>query len=545
MVTLQQCVLAAGFAGLLSAADAPTGNRFRADDPLASEAAPRKVGKLEQRPINAAYDFLDQSFETPRQPAALTRAGDINTLGDVLDGAWYTRRHYFNRMSIDELKRGPGNSHPPQGMLVIIGAKSDGVTPGFTVRDETGREYLLKFDPPAYPELASGADVIGSKILYALGYNTPENYVLRFRPERLVIGHGAVYRTRDGHVQALTLTHIRRLLRAQPRDRDGEYRALASRWVPGEAIGAFKYWGTRSDDPNDIIDHQDRRVLRGLAVFAAWINHTDAKAINSMDAIVEEGGHRFIRHYLIDFGSSLGSDSLGPKNASRGHVYEIEPHDILRQAATLGLRAPIWQRVSTPHLVGAGRFEATSFEPRHWKSNYPNPAFLRLTEDDAFWAARQVAAFTNDDIRAMVSTAEFTDPRTTEYITQVLAARRDKIIQAYLEDRLAIDRFRVDQEKLEFDELRWHGSHNYQIAWSGYDNESGLMQRWNGSTGPQLPQLALHLNDGSYCAATITEPGLSGDQRVHIYLRRTSSAWTVVGIERNMATPEVLSARSK
>ena len=38
--------------------------------------------------------------------------------------------------------------------------------------------------------------------------------------------------------------------------------------------------------------HEDRRELRGYGVFAAWLNHVDAKAINSLDTLVtDENGH--------------------------------------------------------------------------------------------------------------------------------------------------------------------------------------------------------------------------------------------------------------
>jgi len=66
-------------------------------------------------------------------------------------------------------------------------------------------------------------------------------------------------------------------------------------------VGPFRYEGTRSDDPNDIVPHEARRDLRGLFVFCAWLNHTDAKAANSLNALVQEDGVTFIRHYLIDF----------------------------------------------------------------------------------------------------------------------------------------------------------------------------------------------------------------------------------------------------
>ena len=69
---------------------------------------------------------------------------------------------------------------------------------------------------------------------------------------------------------------------------------------------------TRPDDPNDLVPHEDRRELRAYGVFAAWLNHVDAKAINSLDMLVTENGRSFVRHYLVDFGSALGSGGVGP-----------------------------------------------------------------------------------------------------------------------------------------------------------------------------------------------------------------------------------------
>ena len=37
-----------------------------------------------------------------------------------------------------------------------------------------------------------------------------------------------------------------------------------------------------------------------------------------------------------------------------------------------------------------GRWEGTSFDPEGWKNDYPNPAFVRMTPRDAFWAAKLV-----------------------------------------------------------------------------------------------------------------------------------------------------------
>ena len=42
--------------------------------------------------------------------------------------------------------------------------------------------YFVKFDPPSNPEMASGAEVITTKFLYAFGYNVPENYMATHSP---------------------------------------------------------------------------------------------------------------------------------------------------------------------------------------------------------------------------------------------------------------------------------------------------------------------------------------------------------------------------
>jgi hypothetical protein len=51
-----------------------------------------------------------------------------------------------------------------------------------------------------------------------------------------------------------------------------------------------------------------------------------------------------------------------------------------------------------------------------------------------------VAGFTDDQIRAAVSTARFSDPRAAEYVTRVLIERRDKIVHQWLRDGLSAAR---------------------------------------------------------------------------------------------------------
>ena len=241
---------------------------------------------------------------------------DVNTLGEVPDSAWYTNRHFHRRMSIEELKRGPGNSTPPnpQGVWRVIAAKSDGVTPGFVIEDERKNRYVLKLDPPQYPELSSAADVIGSKAFYALGYNTPENYIVHFRREQLGLSDGVLWRDAGGKKRHSHESDPRRhapgAAQGSRRQRTAGWRAASSK-ANWRGRSAMKECGRTI--PNDIFPHEDRRELRGLSVFAAWLNHHDTRSINSMDTLVEENGIRYLKHYLLDFGSILGSSGVASK----------------------------------------------------------------------------------------------------------------------------------------------------------------------------------------------------------------------------------------
>ena len=166
--------------------------KFYDDDPLWQMPKPMRVEQANNRKLSDVYDFFSMTFAKPGEkqaPGHLIPAGAVNTLGGVPDSSWYTNRHKKRRMSIDELVRGPGNSNAPskESPWRVVAAKTEGVTPGFTIRDAKGRLYQLKFDTIDNFEQGTGADVMGSKIFYALGYNTPENYLVYFGPEQLLV----------------------------------------------------------------------------------------------------------------------------------------------------------------------------------------------------------------------------------------------------------------------------------------------------------------------------------------------------------------------
>ncbi len=516
---------------------------FFSDDPLWKEPKPRPVKNVKVIDIDNLYDFLEQSLVVPHRQKKVEKSGvsvalNVNTLGEVPDSEWYTNRQGRRPMTIEQLVRGAGNTNPPDpdGKWRVVSAKSDGVMPGFTIEDSHGNRYLLKFDPPDYPELSSAADVIGSKFYYALGYNTPENYIAYFRREQLTLSESASWRDKDGKKHLLTSERVDKWLADQPKDSQGRYRVMASRWIPGKVTGPFEFEGTRSDDPNDTVPHENRRELRGMAVLASWLNDTDAKSINTVDSLVDEDGVSFIKHFRIDWGASLGSDSLTPKDIRRGHDYALDPKSAAFQAYTFGFYLPKWMRVSYPSIRGVGTFDYESFDALHWRSNYPVTAFMLMDDQDAFWAAKKVMAFSDEEIRAIVETGKYSDPRATDWVTQCLIKRREKIAKAWLSRGLALDNFHIEQGRLMFDDLAEKygvgAKRSYQVSWSVFDNSDGAQRPAEADGTSWTVPTAAGAQTGFLSAAIRLPSGQPEGAGVTVYLRQSANEWNVVGIDR-------------
>jgi hypothetical protein len=266
------------------------------------------------------------------------------------------------------------------------------------------------------------------------------------------------------------------------------------------------------------------------------LNNTDTKPTNTLDTIVVENGIRFIRHFQLDFGNSLGSDGDAPKDARLGHEFVLPtPTAALEQILSLGALPAQWERTHYPKLRSVGNFKSQSFYPDLWKPNYPNPAFVSRLPDDDYWAAKQVMTFTNDDIHAIVETGRFSDPPATEYITRTLAERRDRIGRTFFSKLLPLDHFRVENEELLFDDLAvqygFHAPRSYQVHWFRFDNVQQNRSPVSGS-GSSLPPAAIQSANGSYFGAVIDAPG-DPLKPVSVYFRKEISGYKIVGIDRS------------
>jgi len=240
-------------------------------------------------------------------------AANVNALDEVPDSTWYTNRHARRRLSAEALAQGPNRGHPPaeDGPLVILSGKALGMTPGFVMRDTKNDSYVVKFDPPDYPDMATGAELVCSKIMWALGWNVPEYYLFDLDERRLTIAPNATGKDPWGRKVPITEETLHRLLQRAYHMRDGKMRVLASRLVPGTTKGSPPLIGVRRDDPNDTVRHEDRRDLRGLRTAAAFISFTDGRRGNLLDSFVpdspEHGSAGHMVHYVLDFSSGFGA----------------------------------------------------------------------------------------------------------------------------------------------------------------------------------------------------------------------------------------------
>lgn len=476
------------------------GARFNRDDPIAFDEDKLDIEKPSDWPVYELYDVYENQLQGRGDPEQ-KRAVNINTIGEVPDSSWFTNRLGVREMSVAEIATGPNLTGPPaDGRWTVIGRPGGGVTPKFMIEDEEGGRFIIKFDPMDYPEIASGAEMISSKFFHALGYHVAEAYIVRLTKDRLEIAPGATFTTDTGMTREIDQVDIDHWMSSAPVGPDGVYRALASKFVPGEGVGEFRFFGTRPDDPNDIFPHEHRRELRGYRVSSAWLNHDDSRALNTYDSFIEENGRRFIKHYLLDFGSTLGSASIGANAPRGGNEYFIEGGLAWKTALTLGIWHRPWLSADMPDIAAIGNFEAEYFVPQKWKPEYPNAALDHMDAADAFWAARILAKFSDEVIEAVVAEARFADPRAVAYVNEVLRARRDKAVNYWIAQTNPLDEFKLAGDggslTLEWDNAAIRvgaaaDGARYGVRWSAFDNrtggESGLSDREVRTTRTAVP----------------------------------------------------------
>ncbi len=370
-------------------------------------------------------DEAGHHLSLSRRIAGIRPALNVTAFDDVVPSAWYEPDR--RGMSPREAAEGPPGEGPDMdGPLTVIAGKLDGATPGFTIEDRKGDVYLLKFDPPGFPGMSSNADVVTSRIFWAAGYHVPKDVAVRFRPDDLELGDDAEVEV-GGEDRAMTWEDVEEALSRTAQDEDGWIHALASLYLEGSPKGPFAWEGTRDDDPNDYYPHQDRRELRGVWALAQWTNHVDLRRKNTLDMFIEPTG--YLRHNIIDFGTTLGSGSVRPMNPQNGMENTVDLPAIASRLVTLGAYEVGWEDMEGEIIhPSIGWLSAETFEPAKWRPILPNEAHRRMAAPDGYWGAKLVAGFERAHLEAIMAEAWY-PPEAADTLLDILLVRQEKVVR--------------------------------------------------------------------------------------------------------------------
>lgn len=395
-----------------------------------------------------AWDAADNTIFRPLTRVFAVDPGgearNVNALDEVPDSSWFENRIGRRPMTAAEVAVGPcaedlDPEGDPPGSWVIDEGKPNGATPGFRVRTTKGGKYMLKADSAEQPERPSAASAIGVRIYYAAGFHVPCDSVVYFHPRLLKLTPGLKSKDNVSAEKPFDQAALDAVL-AVNHKRGDLVRMQSSKWLPGRTLGPFKYDGVRSDDPNDVIPHEDRRDLRAARLLAAWTNHFDAREQNSMAVWLADDPKRpdsspgRVKHYYLDVSDCFGSEWAWDQISRRlGFSYYLDFQHVSEDFISLGTLSRRWDHVERSKVGDIfGYYNAADFEPEGWRDGYPNPTFSRMTERDGAWMARILARFDRKHIEAAVKAGKLSNPLHEAFLMDVVEGRHLRILRRYL-----------------------------------------------------------------------------------------------------------------
>jgi hypothetical protein len=201
-------------------------------------------------------------------------------------------------------------------------------------------------------------------------------------------------------------------------------------------------------------------------------------------------------------------------------------------------------KVDYPEVAkSVGRFEGDFFDPALWRPEYPNPAFDNMLPEDAFWAARLVARFSDEAIRAVVAKGQYSEPGAADYIAATLVKRRDKVLRTWLTGvNPVVDPVLAQDGTLTFDNAAVTAGvtgppATYVVSWTSFDNATGEFVGAREEVETQEPRVSAPsrmLQGPAFLVAEIR--AIDPDYPhwaapVRAYFRREGSGWQTVGLE--------------
>ena len=419
----------------------------------------RPIKEPTERPYYSRAYLADALVFRPLYESLDPREGglarDVNALDEVPDSTWFTNRLGIRELTPTEAVTGVDSTGAPVLPFKIIHAKKGGANPGFIAADSRGVKYLVKFDTAANPGQQTATDAIVNRILWTVGYNTPADYVVYFRRDELTID--PELRTKKG----IDEHAVDAILKNAAKREDGANRASVSQLLDGVPKNGWAHAGKRGDDPNDRVGHENRRTVRGLRVFAAWLNHTDMKEDNTLDMYVGKPGEGHLVHYLVDFGEAFAGHQDENDQAQIGFEYAWDFKAQGKALFAFGLWKRRWEAQRQTPWKQVGLFSAIAFDPKRWRERYPYTPFALADRADHYWGAKLVMRFDRPMLEAIVKTGQLGDPAAERYVVDTLLARRIAIGRAFLDGVTPLDEITLTADQLcGVDIARRHGIAN-------------------------------------------------------------------------------------
>jgi len=485
---------------------------------------------------------------------AAAPARNVNAWGEVPDSSWFVNRNHRRGRTAAELRRGAARTAGPSLLSAWTVRWAARTTAGLRVaiRDEQRQRFLLSFDAPGHPRLATTAELVATLVLHALGYHVPERHLVLVEQSGLKVTATSRMRRPDARGRAtdgpLRGADLARLLSTLPRLTDGSLRAVATREDGTRDLGPFRFRGRRADDPNDYVDHDRRRELRGLWAVAALLNLTTISGGVGRDHF-RSTRPRYVEHRLVRLRGALGSTAAGePKPLDDGFRPVLDLRHMVRQAITLGAMTPGWRRLrrrrhdQVKRWPGLGWLPAEGFEARRFRPHLGNPAFARADDRDRFWGARLVASLTTAQLRTVVAEAILPKAEARRLLA-ALKIRRRAVLRYALAARAPLDGYR---------RLGAMGRLCFTDLWrrEGYDgdrlvtyqvrlrSDRGLVAKTTGHHRARcslvclpLPRLTPRAPDGGYRVLELRRPDVS-PAWARVHLRPGPGGTRIAGIER-------------
>lgn len=425
-----------------------TGANVFLDEPVIQTRDDRRDSPVPQK---TDYDFVEDAVHsTGRLPVneyldfrRTPRSGDVNALDEVPASAWFTPRLGYKELAPADILKGPTQIGPPQLPMTVVKAKNSGNSPGFVIEDARGHTYLIKFDSDEFPGTQSTANLVSNRLFWAFGYNVPEDFLFRFKADDLN------YKLKD----ADALQDAEFIMMTQTPNREGFYTTTASLYIQGEILGPTAQTGTRKGDINDTIAHEDLRSLRALKVFGALLDHTGMRSDNSLDVHVTENNKSYTKHYLLDFGETLGVHGLEKRRNWDSHEHFFSLKDSAYKYMTLGLKVQPWERLDGSPSDYSRAYHDENFEPLEWKETWQFQPIRQSQPDDDYWAAKILSALTEDHVKTLFEATGNEDQAYIDSLFRTLLNRKEAILNAVFQSVSPLEIKDINQNSVTLEDI--------------------------------------------------------------------------------------------